>query len=69
MNGMSISHWGIITWPDQPDRKNILILSDGSMDIFDFDKFTQYQTRFSIQDRDDRKPFRMTVINSKVRMK
>ena len=31
MNGASISHWGIVTWPDDQWKENIFIDGDGSV--------------------------------------
>lgn len=35
MNGMSLSHWGIITWPDDESWTNVLADYRGSISKFD----------------------------------
>lgn len=31
MNGMSCSHWGIVTWPDNEWKENVLVNGDGTI--------------------------------------
>lgn len=46
MNGLMCWHWGLITWPDNDWKKNVLINEDGSIQKFEDKLPMKVQTKF-----------------------
>lgn len=41
MNGIMLGPWGCITYPDNPNRKNVLTNEDGSIEVFELGKILE----------------------------
>lgn len=45
MNAISITHWGIFTWPDRPGLINCFLDNEGALHAFEMGELMQYETR------------------------